>query len=180
VVGGGQVVARHRQICEVVARELVAAHKRGEQGVGVALRRQDELPVLGEHKTLGVEAADRIRPATRLLQGRHGIEVHIAGAEGRPDVDADRVEASRVDLRLVVGEDVVEIPARVVRDRRQAPDRRPGEGRAGRDDRLPDELERRLVRSRGDRPGRYGGDGQRDDEARKHGKKPFRHLKPPL
>jgi hypothetical protein len=33
---------------------------------------------LFEHQALGVESADGVRAATRLLQGRHGVEVHVA------------------------------------------------------------------------------------------------------
>jgi hypothetical protein len=61
----------------------------------------------------------------------------------------------------------------------KAADRRPREGRAGRHDRLPEELERRLMRSLGHGPGRPCSDGQHNDKARDQGKKPFGHEKTP-
>ena len=67
-----------------VAGEVVAAHERGEQRVRVALGRQDQLPVLGEREALGVEAAERVRPAARPLQRRHRVEVDVAASKLGP------------------------------------------------------------------------------------------------
>ena len=89
MVGGRQVVPRHRQVGEVVAREVVLADERGEQRVRVALRGEDQLPVLRQREAFGVEAAGRVWTAARLLQRRDGLEVDVARVEARPDVDAD-------------------------------------------------------------------------------------------
>ena len=58
-----------------------------------------------------------------------------------------RVEPRRLELALVVGQAVVDAARRVVGDARQPADRRAGERRAGRDDRLPEELQARRLRA---------------------------------
>ena len=137
----------------------VAAHERidGWARVRVALGGEDELPVLGQHETLRVDRARRVRLAVGCQQCRHGVEMDVPVGQGPVgDVQAHGVEASLpADASGIVGDDVIAVQHRVVRDRRETADRRPAERRPRRQDRLAAivEAERRALSDRRRRRG---------------------------
>ncbi len=94
-------------------------------------------PLFASVSPSGSRLVGAIRLPVRREQRRRREERDVAVVEMTVgEVDTQRVEPRRVDLALVVRQAVEDVRPGVVGDAGEAADRRAGEGRPGRDDRL--------------------------------------------